>query len=312
MLVSDPVYALLIHKTSENIPLCFSARASGLFISRDLGNTWQYAYQSLLGDTPLPTLALAEAPMLDGSRIVLAGVPGAVLHSTDFGRTWKVFRLQEPEPVVTALAVSPNFAEDGTAFAATQEDGVFVTSDHGATWTSWNFGLMDVQTFTLAVSPAFASDKQVLVGLSSGLFCSSNRGRSWQPIDLPCGYDAVLSLALSPAYGLDGIGYAGTENHGLLQTLDGGKTWKTIGNGDLQGAINSLVLDPAFPDNPSLGALVDAQLFQSHDGGLNWKPWVTESLPEGFEVTAFAAPEGFGGSAPLWLGSSTGKSLLIK
>jgi photosystem II stability/assembly factor-like uncharacterized protein len=117
--------------------------------------------------------------------MLFAGTPGAVLRSEDSGLTWKISRLPEPGPVVTALAFSPNFADDGTAFAGTDEDGIFITTNQGATWTVWNFGLLDPNILTLAVSPGFKHDQKVFAGVSSGLFYSQNRGRSWQPIDLP-------------------------------------------------------------------------------------------------------------------------------
>jgi photosystem II stability/assembly factor-like uncharacterized protein len=311
MAIAGPVLDLLIHPFQNPNPGIWAACASGLYYSHDLAKTWQYAYESLLGDSQLPASALALAPTTPGSWLLLSGGPGGVLRSEDHGGTWKIFRLPGPVPVITALAVSPAFAQDGTAFAATEQDGVFVTYNYGSSWTSWNFGLLDVQAFTLAVSPQYPTDRQVFVGVSTGLFRSQNRGRSWQPIELPGGYDAVLSLALSPAFGQDGLGFTGTESSGLLRTEDGGSTWKSCTHELPEGAINRIALDPDYPARPALVALVEDQLFISRDQGSHWDAWRIPGLPQDFEITVFTAPKGFEAGSPVCLGDSLGRVLYL-
>jgi photosystem II stability/assembly factor-like uncharacterized protein len=296
----------------DGSPVCFSARSGGLFVSRDFGKTWQYAYQTLLGDTPLATLALAKAELSDLSQLLLAGVSGAVLRSEDGGHSWQISRLPEPGGVVTALAVSPEFSADGTALAATGEDGILVSNNWGKSWTAWNFGLIDFNVLAVVVSPAFSHDQRVFAGVSSGLFQSVNRGRSWQPIELPCGYDAVLSLTFSPDFEKDGVGYAGTEEHGVLRTLDGGQTWQAAGSGLDEGAVNGLALVPGYQGNFVVAALVGSRLFFSWDQGSTWEPWEIKGLPAGFDITVFTAPDGIGPGKPGWLGSADGRVLYSK
>lgn len=307
----DPVYALLDYLSPNQTRKCFAARPSGLFVSSDRAANWQNAYQSLLGDLSMPTVALAKGHTPGSAGVLFAGVPGAVLRSNDGGLNWQVARLPEPEPIVTALAVSSNFAEDGTAFAATEEDGVFVSQNQGDSWVSWNFGLLDVHAFSLAVSPNLASDHQVFVGVSTGIFTSTNRGRSWTPVDLPCGYDAVLSLVLSPKFSRDGIGFAGTEENGLLRTTDGGRSWQMVGNQEMRGSVNQIVLDISYPEKPYLAALVNSGLFISRDDGEQWESWKPKELPERFELTAFSAPDGLEESSQLWFGGRLGEVFLL-
>jgi hypothetical protein len=61
--------------------------------------------------------------------------------------------------------------------------------------------------------------------------------------ELPFGYDAVLSLALSADFILDHSGrvYAGTENHGLWMSLDGGVTWIRFAEAKVSGPVNALL-----------------------------------------------------------------------
>jgi hypothetical protein len=88
--------------------------------------------------------ALAVAPGRDQALYVIAGVSGGVFVSKDGGETWTPTAIATPAPFITVLAVSPDFARDGIAFAASMEDGVFRSDDFGTSWRAWSFGLFDI------------------------------------------------------------------------------------------------------------------------------------------------------------------------
>jgi photosystem II stability/assembly factor-like uncharacterized protein len=302
-IVSEPVYALHVIDGAR----CFAGYAQGLFASDDAGRSWRYAYQSLLGEAPLATMSMVSHAQAQGMPVLFAGARGAVLRSWDGGREWQVSRLPDPEPLVSALALSPHYEADGMIFAATAEDGVFISSDRGERWSVWNFGLLDPNVLCLAISPSFRQDEQVFAGVNSGLFRSHNRGRSWQPVALPGGYNAVLSLALSPAFDQKGTGFLGTEEHGVFRTQDGGGTWEMAENNGLDGPVNGLALG----ENGWMAALVDTRLMASEDSAKTWQPWPFSTIPEGIEITIFAAPQGVGPGLPLWIGASDGQVLRV-
>jgi photosystem II stability/assembly factor-like uncharacterized protein len=255
----------------------FAARDSGLYGSPDGGNSWNYAYQSLLGDQPLPTLSISTH-----GNTLLAGTPGAVLCSTDGGATWQVAKLATPTPIVVAVACSPDFETDGTAYAATSDDGVFCSYDHGLTWTAWNFGLLDANGLCIAVSP----DHAVYFGASSGLFRSTNAGKSWECLRLPCDFDAVLSIAAAP----EDVLLVGTEANGLYRSTDQGITWDAFGADAEFSPINAILLPP----HSSEVVLLSGQgLLHSSDLGQTFSPWLTDQLPDSSGLTsACFAPGG--------------------
>src|SRR5439155_12900187 len=131
---------------------------------------------------------------------------------------------------------------------------------------------------------------------SSGLFRSANGGRSWREVELPIGYEAVLGLALSPRFAEDGLLYAGTEQYGLLRSADRGQSWRRLGEGVLADPINSIVLGARFPERPELLVLHGERLLYSADGGDTWEAWRDDRLAD-LEITAVAAPQGFGDGA---------------
>jgi len=276
--------------------LVFSARGSGLYRSDDGGQTWQDALTELGLSEPLPVISLALAPNFDQIGLVLAGAPGGIFPSTDAGQTWKALVFPPPPPTVSALAVSPAFAQDETVFAGTMEDGVFISQNGGERWVAWNFGLLDLNVMCLAISPDFASDEIVFAGTESGLFRSANGGRAWREIELPFGYEAVLSLAISPDFANDGALYAGTEGQGLWASADAGETWRRLGEALIEDPVNGLYLAGG-----QILAVTSESLWHSTDGGRTW----TDRMPDdyaGQEISALLAPAGLQAGAPVLVG----------
>ncbi len=278
---------------------CFAARSSGLYRSKDGGQTWEPAYASLNTSEALATTSVALAPDFAHEPTIFAGLNGAILCSYDGGNSWQPGRLPAPLPAISALAISPCFQEDGTALAGTSEDGVLVTSDRGMNWVSWNFGLLDLNILCLAVSPEFAADETIFAGSESGLFRSTNGGRAWKDVVLPVEFDAVLSLAISPNFVGDNTVFVGTENQGLLVSHDRGKSWRLVGEKTASDPVNHIVLSASSPASELL-ILHGGALIVSKDGGETWKKWKKKLTGEQ-NVTAVLAPQGPSGEALIGL-----------
>lgn len=241
----------------------YAARHSGLSRSLDGGVTWQDALATLTDLQPSPVTAVTAH-----GNTVLAGVKGAVICSHDAGESWNIVGLASPAPTVTAIAISPNFVEDGTAVVGTADDGVFVSTDRGASWAAWNFGLIDTHVFALAFSPNYTVDKLIVAGTESGLFFSKSGGRGWNEIDFPMSAAPVLSLAFSPAYADDGVIYAGTEANGLYISTDSGEHWHPVKHSLVSGVVNAVVMQQH--PSPRLNLLLEDQVVYSADKGLTW------------------------------------------
>ena len=301
----DIVLALASSPNFARDGICFAGRRSGLYRSGDGGLTWRPAYESLDLDAALTTTAVALSPDFGGDRSLFAGVPGAVLRSLDGGERWFVAPLPSPPPVVSALAVSPDYARDGAVLAGTVEDGVFRSADRGVSWSAWNFGLLDLGVLALAISPAFARDETLYAGTESSLFRSTNGGRAWREVEPAGEFAPILSLALSPGYERDGVILAGTEAHGLLHSGDRGRSWARLGEGVIADAVNAILLAPDYPGTPDIAVMLDTALFGSRDGGRTWSAWHVEA-GNGGGVTAVVAPRGLGPGCPLLTGTAGG------
>jgi hypothetical protein len=94
---------------------------------------------------------------------------------TSSGRqpAWNGVGLRGPEGrivTITALAVSPHYATDNTAFAATNA-GIFVSRDGGRSFTSWGTGMDHRPVVALAVTPRIDSEQWLYaLGLGGSLW----------------------------------------------------------------------------------------------------------------------------------------------
>lgn len=294
--VEDVTYGFAASPYFVTDKRCYAARQSGLWMSSDRGLTWQSAFDSL----EMPTIPSATAVATAPNHTLFVAVPGAILHSTDDGKTWDTFVLPTPAPFITTLAVSPNYLNDGVALAGSMEDGVFVTEDFGKTWLAWNFGLLDQNILCIAFSPAFTHEKYIFVGTETGLYTSKNRGRSWQAVNFPTDCSPVLSLALSPAYPVDGLICAGTETNGLWCSLDHGASWQPM---SAMGAVDNIIVSAQSVAKFAILILLDNQLLISRDRGRSW----TNLQPSPSPLTAVIAPVGLDAGSILLLGSDEGK-----
>ncbi len=288
--------------------LFFSARASGLYYSLD-GLSWLAATRSL-GNQAFSATAVAVAPGRNADESVIVGLSGGILYTRDAGETWYSGKVPSPPPVIACLAVSPNYLQDGIVLAGSMEDGVLRSADRGQSWSAWNFGLLDLGVMCLAISPDFAEDETVFAGTESSLFRSTNGGRAWREVEMPSGYDPVMSLACSPDFsqqpGRGGVLFAGTESQGLYRSLDRGKNWQKVGEGLLEGIIQNLYLAQSARGALDCLAVADGKTYLSRDQGDTWCP-LWEDLTLLRPAVAVLAGEGLQPGTTAWIGFAGGE-----
>ena len=169
---------------------------------------------------------------------------GEVYVSHDGARTWANPRIsvEFPGHIVDNLVID----RDGRLWAACWGlwgGGVIaVSSDGGRTWSRRDAGLEDFSVRAIAIDPRDANF--VVVGGLSGVYRSTNSGRTWEKISDQIN---VESLAIDPRTH-DRI-YVGTWRQGI-RTDDGGATWKLINGGMvLDTDMFAITVDPANPDD---------------------------------------------------------------
>ena len=262
-----------------------------LFHTRDGGTTWDAVNNWPLAAATNVSDTLFVALYQNGP----AGL--GIWRSTDEGQTWQPASHGLTDLAINRIVASPDFERDGTLFALSQR-GVFRSTDRGTTWTSLADRYapllkdLTVSFNSLAVSPDFSRDDALLIGHSSGLWRSTDRGETWTNVD---GGPAANRLAYAP----DGSIVLAADYEGVHRSDDGGLTWRLF-NAGLDPA-NSTIDDVQINDRE---AVVLASSFDRPGAvyrlPLDETTW--QRIPIEADVSAFAlTPDG-----QLFVGTQTG------
>ncbi len=219
----------------------------------------------ITGDT-----ATRTAPSLQGVAIsalaaapphILVGAADGIAYSHDFGESWTYASVPDASQVAQ-IALSPNFAQDGVAFAATLGHGVWRTTDGGHTWTERNFGLIGREAIALTLSPGFPMDVTLVAAMEDGLFLSQTAGETWQLLPLEPAAHPVAALAFLPRALI-----VGSEQHGLYFSTNRGFRWSR--RRDFAGGpIAALATSPTH--RRAAVARPDGLVAVSEDDGESW------------------------------------------
>ena len=208
-------------------------------------------------------IAPAPAPGLGpGPGPTLTPVPGAkglASSATDLSSLWP-----------SAMALSPNFANDGVAFYGYL--GLFRSEDRGAAWSKLSLPFSQPIVRSVDVSPTFANDQTLFIGTDGqGVFRSNNAGDSWA--DVSAGLPMTMKtrrVRVSPAYASDQTVFVASWKSGIWRSLAGGSGWANVSTG-IDARIQAFVISPDFAsDGMLLASGKPGRLWRTFDGGDSW------------------------------------------
>lgn len=285
--------------------------------------------------------AFAPSPCFDVDGFCLSARESGLWCSRDGGVSWQAAFAgprDRPAAATTAIAFSPRFAEDRTAFAGGY-GAVLRSLDGGRRWRAMALPSPPPLVSCLVVSPNYETDGALLAGtLEDGVLRSTDRGETWRRSNFGLLDPAVLALAVSPGFDRDEALFAGTET-GVFASQNGGRSWRETPFPDDVGPVLALAISPTFAADGVLWAGTErAGVWRSADHGQTWRRvdrgaivepvdgLILPSTPEAAEVAlaispsaafisrdggrswtaAIAAPAEHGGIASVALLSGTG------
>lgn len=226
-----------------------------------------------VGSSGLPSTPDYHSLLVDprNPQKLLLGTHVGLYFSSDGGRRWSFKALSADDAMNLARV------KQGTLWLAGHQ--VFKEStDGGVTWRDVRpSGLPSLDIHGFAVDPR--NPKTLLAAVAGrGLYRSRNEGKSFSLVSRQVGA-AVMALAVLP----DGRILAGDMGRGLLESRDGGASWKQTLRAQLMGlAVN--------PGNPDRLLATGSGIALSTTGGRTWR--VVLDLPTG------AGPVAWSGSNP--------------
>ena len=276
---------------SEDTTLWASTSATGVFRSTDGGSTWEAMSDGLTTDPQaddhgLPQFrTVAAGATAGGDPTLFVGGFDGLFRLHDGSSRWD--EVETLADYIVGLAVSPDFAEDGTIAVTSYVKGVFLSRDGGETWSLANRGVTTDgrgggtkfaplrRMHNVMFSPDYADDGTIFSADWAQLVRSTDRGGSWTdvPMGSAPGDDPLRQfvLAASPAYSSDRTVFAGTRHGEIFRSEGGGEagTWTKLA--DLGERVRSLAVSPDYAHDRVIYAGTVTGVHTSRDGGTTWE-----------------------------------------
>jgi len=213
----------------------------------------------------LPVILILSGCSLTGSSGT-ATTTGSFWKSMDGGKFWTVKNKMAnnasvPEADILSLAVNPQDANN--ILFGTAQNGIYKTTDGGETWMAANF--TSEKVYGLAMDPR---DPQTIY--ASGvwqkrgkIFKSADQGTVWEEIYTSVSNGTlIISMAMSPKN--PDVLYVATSDKQVLQTSDGGHSWKSLFLAT--SPVVKIALDYQ-DENLFYFNTLNGDIFKSQDGG---------------------------------------------
>ncbi len=253
--------------------------------------------------------AIAVSPSFATDHTLFAGTyqvtvtlyTNVLMKSQDAGLTWQVVP-NFPNFQSSAIAMSPNYANDGTVFVSTLGGGILESIDGGTTWSSVG-ATLGIDVTALALSPSFASDRTLIAESTTGLYKSVDGGATWS---LLLADSSVTSIAFSPQFDTDGTIFVGTASQDLYLSTNGGATWANVGQSIGGVPITKVALSPSYgSDHTVVVSTMGAGVYVSTDGGSTWTN--RSSGIQDPNVTAVVLSPNYAADATLFAATASGQ-----
>ena len=275
----------------------FAGTQDGVYRSGSRGDHWRRLNMPVSGSVVWSLLFRPHGP-----SVMYAGLaPDQILRSRDGGETWDALPVAVGRRALTmsfdtrVIAMAADFGHPDHIYAGLEVGGMVRSLDGGETWEAINRGLeeggegrMDLH----GVQVRSGEPATIYISTRDGMFRSTDRGDSWEPLDLakysPITYTRDLLLSPRQPNALYvSVGSAAQSDVGaLFRSQDLGDSWERVDNGvNPSSTMMAVAINPRWPSQVYC-ATRDGQVFGSLDDGETWSEY---PLPEAArEVFALA------------------------
>lgn len=253
----------------------------GNFLSEDGGQSWTAASA---GYTGAQVRAIAVDPTQ--SSVVYAAARSGIFTSNNGGNQWVGLNFPPVSSLEwTAVAIDPSSSQH--LLAATNWGGVILESLDGG--YNWRVVQQNIKSRTGWRAIVFAPSNPSIIyagtaftpsggvfgneAPAAGVYVSLNSGATWHEANSSISQDAHVSSLAIDSKDSQRV-YAGTTNHGVLMTSNGGQNWSAMNQGLPETWVGSpMVLSIALhPTNSNilLVGLWHGGVYQSDNSGETW------------------------------------------
>jgi len=283
----------------------FIVTEAGVLKSTDVPEVWRPSGSFSGG---VAAVAMSPDYSADGSAFV--GGSFGVSKTTDEGSSWADADdgLWYPSYTINGVAVSPEYADDGTIVATTWSTAAPLrTTNGGITWHESGAGVEGTSMSSLALSPDFANDQLLLCGTNTGVFQSTDAGDTWQKVSYGLGTLDVQAVAVAASDDL----FAAAATGYVYRFTNGATSWRGSRVGGA-GTFRCLAASPEYVNDgvllvgtectpPSYGT--SGGIWISLNRGVSWQR-LHAGLPTCANVNALAFSPRFAHDRTVFAGLS--------
>lgn len=285
---NNGLYGVIVNDFAKDNDLIFVATKNGIFVTSDLGLSWEERSNSLQNKDVL-CLAVLKNKIYAGTN------GGGIFISTDKGGNWKPINNGLKTLIVNNIVINSNeeiyistfgggiFVSTYTSeswndinkglninyeinsliikndylFAGLGKSGLYLSTTKGKNWIRAKNGIEDKGIYSLGVV-----GNNIYVNTESGSYSSTNNGMSWQKTKWK-----FPSNGFSSIVGNDSLMFSAVDSFfGGVYTYTAGKNWEQICLGFKNNCITKL-----FKNEDLILAGTDGGgIYISTDNGINW------------------------------------------
>lgn len=180
-----------------------------LIKSTDAGQTWQSI------DSGLPInlgagIRLAISPNYQEDKTIFAATANGLYKMSPGRDSWKKIRssVYGSDSFIEAVALSPNYGEDGQMILSVRGKGLYVSFDKAQTFKPIGTNLIQnnhsfsnlrgfpVSSMSIQFSPFYSTDQTIFGVTSENVFLSQDGGYTWRKLSRPIRYEDNIRLGI--------------------------------------------------------------------------------------------------------------------
>jgi photosystem II stability/assembly factor-like uncharacterized protein len=211
---------------TANYTICVGTIGSGLWVSRDGGDSWRRVMKGLWSESQVFSLTAHPTE----PRTVFAGANDGIYKSSDGGQSFE--RLESPMDKLHVWKVAVDPADPDIIFAGTRPAALFRSKDGGRSWRQLPAQMADEcpnvripRVTALSVDP---TDHRVIwAGIEvDGVRRSTDGGDSWQAITSGIPDPDIHDIGV---FVNGGARVLTTTPHEIFESHDRGESWQGLG-----------------------------------------------------------------------------------
>ena len=197
------IISLAVSPNYQSDRTIYASIANQVYKSVDRGKTWQPAskglvFQEELSDEKEANVRLVISPNYTVDKTIFATTAEGVFVTNNQGGNWSrlVNTPYGDRSYIEGIALSPNYAQDGTVLVSVRGKGLFKSVDRGQNFNPignnlidnnyvfsnlYGFPLTGIST-PIQFSPSYATDKTIYGFADIDLFKSTDSGVTWEAV----------------------------------------------------------------------------------------------------------------------------------